>query len=97
MIINGALGLVGQVIGLFGAKGQRTQEQMKARLDAMGRSWTDEFIAVVWFSPLIVAWVSPERAQSWIDTITSQNDYFAMLVAITLAVFGIGKIQRAKK
>jgi len=96
VIVNLVGGLLGQVIGLFGAKGKAQQEQMASRISALGRSWTDEFIAVVWFSPLIVSWISPDRAQAWIDTITSQDEYFSMLVGITLAVFGIGKLNGRK-
>jgi hypothetical protein len=92
MIVSGVAGLIGQVIGLFGARGKATQEQLKARVESMGRSWTDEFIAVVWFSPLVAAWFSPERANEWIAAVTSNVEYFAMVGAITAAVFGLGKL-----
>ncbi len=96
MIVNAAAGLIGQVIGLFGSKGRATQEQLKARVESMGRSWTDEFITIVWFSPLVAAWVSPEAAAAWIEAVTSDVEYFAMVGAITAAVFGLGKLNGRK-
>ena len=96
-MVNLLGGLVGQVIGLFGAKGKARQQAISNRISAMERSLTDEFIAVVWFSPMVVCWFSPERATAWIDAVTKNNpEYFAMLAAITAAVFGLGKINGRK-
>ena len=95
-MINLAAGVLGQVIGLFGAKGKAAQEQLKARVSMMERSWTDEFIAVVWFSPVIVAWFSPAKSEAWITALTVNQDYFGLLVGITAAVFGLGKLNGRK-
>jgi hypothetical protein len=39
-------------------------------------SWKDEFIVIIWFSPLIVAWFDEDKAQSWIDFITQLPAYW---------------------
>jgi len=91
-MINVLAGIAGQVIGLFGAKGRAQQERMMARVAAMERSWTDEVIALYWFSPGFVAWFSPERATEWIAAVSSQPEFFATQGIITAAVFGLGKI-----
>jgi len=62
----------------------------------MKRSWTDEIIALVWFSPMMVAWISPDNAKAWIGTVTADPEYYGMLVLITAAVFGLGKINGRK-
>jgi len=95
-MINLAAGLLGQVIGLFGAKGKATQENIKTRVSAMERSWTDEFIAAVWFSPLLVAWFNPVLSDAWIASVTKNTEYFGMIVLITGAVFGLGKMNGRK-
>jgi hypothetical protein len=93
MLANVAVGLVGQVIGLFGQKGKANQEALKARVEGMKRSGTDEIIAAVWFSPLVVMWFDAPRASVWIDTaFNTSPEYSALLIGITAAVFGLGKI-----
>jgi len=97
MIVGGIINLLGQAIGLFGAKGEAKQEALAVRVSGMERSWTDEFIAVVWFSPLVVAWFNPARADAWIASVTGNLEYFGMLAGITMAVFGIGKLNGRKQ
>ena len=98
MLVTMAGQLLGQAIGLFGAKGKASQENIKARMSAMKRSWTDEFLVVVYFSPLVVGWVSPERAMAWLAMVGEMPDsYMAILFAITGAVFGLGKMGGKKK
>jgi len=96
MIAGLLVNLVGQVIGIFGAKGKAAQENLATRVNAMERSWTDEFITLVWFSPVLVSWFNPERANAWIVTVTGNTEYFGMLAGITAAVFGLGKINGRK-
>ena len=97
MLVKAGISLAGQIIGLFGARGKATQEALKARQESMQRTWTDEFITVVWFSPLLVAWVEPDRATAWIDAVLGQNpEYVAIVASITAAVFGLGKIGVSK-
>ena len=96
MIVSGVLTLLSSALGIFGQKGKAAQERITTRISAMERSWTDEVIAAVWFSPLIVSWFSPDRATSWIQTVTQDAEYYGMLVGITAAVFGLGKMNGRK-
>jgi len=95
-LISVVAGLAGQIIGLFGSKGKAQQQALKTRVANMKRSWTDELVALVWFSPMMMAWISPDRATAWIDTATADPEYYALLVGITAAVFGLGKINGRK-
>ena len=92
-MINLAAEILGQVIGLFGDKGKATQESLKARVENMQRSWTDEFITAFWFLPMLVGWFNPEAAATWIRMVFSTSpEYSGLLIGITVAVFGLGKI-----
>jgi len=98
MIVQGAIGLAAQVIGLFGQRGKATQEAIQARIANMERSWTDEFIVVIFFSPLVVMWFSPERANAWVENIDKMPEwYVAMVAGIVSAVFGLGKLNGRSK
>lgn len=95
MLVTAGTALLGQVLSLFGAKGKATAEDMKARVESMGRSWTDEFLVVVWFSPIAVMWFSPEKANAYITNLTAMPEwYVGILYLITGAVFGLGKLQK---
>ena len=90
--------LIGSIVGLVGDWGKGKQEALMTRLNAMQRSWTDEFITVVYFSPLMVAWFAPERSEQWVAMVQSlPAEYNAVLAGITAAVFGLGKINGRKK
>jgi hypothetical protein len=92
MIVNAALGLVGQVISLFGQAGKAKQEDLKTRVEAMKRSWTDEILVVYWFSPTMVGWFDLAKSIEMQNSMTANTELFAMQVAISAAVFGLGKI-----
>ena len=95
MLVTAASALLGQVLSLFGAKGKATAADVKARVDNMGRSWTDEFLVVVWFSPIAVMWFSPEKASEYIANLTNMPEwYVGILYLITGAVFGLGKLKK---
>jgi len=97
MIAKLAFELLGQVVGVFGERGKARQEWLVERASALQRSGTDEIITVVWFSPAVVAWFSPDRANAWIDTILGGNpEYVYIVSAITAAVFGLGKVNGRK-
>ena len=96
MIASLVANLLGQVVGLFGQKGKAAQDALAARVSNMERSWTDEFITAVWFSPLLVSWVNPEKANEWIATVFANKEYSALLMGITAAVFGLGKLNGRK-
>jgi hypothetical protein len=90
-------GVIGQVIGLIGQRGKAAQDALNARVAMMQRSMTDEFIGLYWLSPGFMAWVDADRASEWIAAVTSNAEFFQMQVAITVAVFGLGKINGRKK
>lgn len=53
-------------------------------------SWKDEFITIVWFAPLIMAWWDAERAQSWIDFVTGLPYWYQFgMFGIIAASFGL--------
>lgn len=53
-------------------------------------SWKDEFITLVWFSPLVVAWFYPERAKAWVDFIGSLPYFYQFIMfGIVAASFGL--------
>lgn len=97
MIVKGAIALAGQVIGLFGERGKATQEAIARARDNMARSWTDEFIALYWFGPSFVGWFNPERSIEIQAAMTAQPDVLAIQIAITAAVFGLGKLSSLGK
>lgn len=39
-------------------------------MEAARFSWKDEFITVIWFSPLVVAWFDADRAMAWVTFVT---------------------------
>lgn len=101
-MINVIGGLAAQVIGLFGQRGKATQEAIQQRISNMERSWTDEFIVLIVFSPWAVAWFDPEHSKSWIDSVMENDVYAALCIGIISAVFGLGKLngraqQKGKK
>jgi hypothetical protein len=53
-------------------------------------SWKDEFITIIWFSPMVVAWFDPERASEWV-TWVSKLPYFYQfgMFGIIAASFGL--------
>ena len=95
MIVAGALKLLGSVVGLVGAKGKAAQENIKARTDAMGRTWTDEVLVAYWFLPGFVAWFNPEAVSAWTAATVGNEQLFTIQLLITAAVFGLGKINQA--
>lgn len=53
-------------------------------------SWKDELITVIWFSPLIIVWFEPERADQWVKWV-SELPYFYQfgIFGIMSASFGL--------
>ena len=53
-------------------------------------SWKDEFITIVWFTPLIVAWFDPDKAMKWVEFV-SELPYFYQIgmFGIICASFGL--------
>jgi hypothetical protein len=53
-------------------------------------SWKDEFITLVWFAPLIMAWWDPIRAQAWIDFVSGLPYWYQIgMFGIIAASFGL--------
>lgn len=53
-------------------------------------SWKDEFITIVWFSPLIMAWWDTERAMAWVDFVTQLPYWYQFgMFGIIAASFGL--------
>ena len=53
-------------------------------------SWKDEFITAIWFSPLIVAWVYPEKARLWLDFVGDMPLWYQIIMCgIVAASFGL--------
>jgi len=97
-MINVLAGVAGQLIGLFGQRGQATKEALKARVAMMERSWTDEFLVLYWFGPaMFLALFWPDRYTAYVAALTAQPDFFLMQGLITAAVFGLGKMNGRKK
>ena len=92
MIFNVLGGLAGQIIGMFGKSGEARQDAIKARIDSMQRTWSDEILIVYWFAPSVRAWWDPEGGTAMIEAMTSSEQFFGIQVAITAAVFGLGKL-----
>tara|TARA_R110002020_G_C16234081_1_gene768628 strand:- start:931 stop:1245 length:315 start_codon:yes stop_codon:yes gene_type:complete len=97
MIVKAGIDLAAAVIGLFGERGKDTQERIQQRIGAMERTWTDEFIVVIFFAPLVVSWFSPERSNAWVANLEAMPEWYVyLLMAIVSAVFGLGKLKGPK-
>ncbi len=92
MIVNLLGGLAGQLIGLFGAKGAAKQRAIATRIDNMKRTWVDEILVLYWFAPSVVAWFNADQSAAMIAAMTSDEQFLAVQVGITAAVFGLNKL-----
>jgi len=98
MVVQAGLTLITQALSLFGERGKAAKAEAEKRIASMGRTWTDEFIVIVFFAPLVIAWFSPERSNAWIANLEAMPEwYVALLIAIVSAVFGLGKIKGYRK
>lgn len=53
-------------------------------------SWKDEFITLVWYSPLVVAWFEPEKAMKWIEFVQGLPYFYQIgMFGIMAATFGL--------
>jgi len=53
-------------------------------------SWKDEFITIIWFAPLIVAWFEPEKALMWVNFVTELPYWYQFgMFGIIAASFGL--------
>ena len=53
-------------------------------------SWKDEFLTVIIFSPLVVAWFDQERAMAWVQFVQELPMFYQIFMAgIICASFGL--------
>jgi hypothetical protein len=53
-------------------------------------SWKDEFITLVWFAPLIVAWFDEEKAMAWVSFAQAMPYWYQFgMFGIIAASFGL--------
>jgi len=95
-LINVVAGLAGQIIGLFGTKGKAQQEALKVRVENMKRSWTDEILVMYWFGPSFIGWVNPAHGIEIQNAMFANTEIVSIQVALTAAVFGLGKLNGRK-
>ena len=98
MLVNAGLGILSQVISLFGERGKKGQEMLKAAQENMQRTWTDEIIVVIFIViPALVAWKDPVALAEWIKTMFETSELYAgMVLGIVGSVFALGKIKGRK-
>jgi len=93
MIVSGVLGLLNGVLGIFGKRSEAVVARNQSRIDNMQRTWVDEILVFYWFSPSVIAWFDVEKSVEMQNAMTSNQEFFGIQVAITLAVFGINKLK----
>lgn len=53
-------------------------------------SWKDEFITIIWFAPLIMAWWDEERAMKWVEFVDGLPYWYQFgMFGIIAASFGL--------
>lgn len=53
-------------------------------------SWKDEFITLIWFAPMLVAWFEPELARQWLDFVGDMPVWYQFgMFGIIAASFGL--------
>jgi hypothetical protein len=59
-------------------------------LEASKTSWKDELITIIFFSPFVMAWFYPEKADSWIAWVQGLPiEYWGIISGIVAASFGL--------
>jgi hypothetical protein len=70
------------------AKGEQDWDLEAQR--ASRYSWKDEFITIIWFAPLIMAWFDEERATKWVDFVSALPVWYQFgMFGIIAASFGL--------
>ena len=93
MIWQAGIGLIGQVIGLFGQAGKAKQEALKATAQNFQRTWVDELIVLYWFFPSVLAYLGrPESLQTQVDMLNASGPLMEIQIGISAAVFGLNKL-----
>ena len=101
VIVKAAGGIFGSWVDLKKAKNEATAERAKYLatqetdwdMEAMRNaktSWKDEFITIIWFAPLIMAWSDPDKAQDWVDFVGQLPVWYQTgMIGILCASFGL--------
>jgi hypothetical protein len=93
MFATAAVGLLGQIIGIFGEKGKAKQEALATFSANMQRSLVDEFLIVYWFLPSFLDWFGyGQPLASQIAMIDADGFLFEAQITISASVFGLGKL-----
>lgn len=70
------------------AKGEQDWDVMAMKNSQF--SWKDEFITIIIFAPLIVAWFDQDKALAWVDFVTQLPYWYqVMMFGIIAASFGL--------
>jgi hypothetical protein len=60
-------------------------------------SWKDEFITIIWFTPLVVAWFDPVNALAWVQFVDSMPYWYQFgMFGIIAASFGLRWMMKNK-
>ena len=61
-----------------------------AAIEASKTSWKDELITIIFFSPFVMAWFYPEKANAWIEWVQGlPTEYWLIISGIVAASFGL--------
>lgn len=89
--------IVKQGLGLFSERQRASHDlkikRMEAGISSMQSSWTDEFLILVWASPVIVGWFEPAMATAWFKVFDNAPEWYKVgWIAITGAVYAVPKL-----
>ena len=90
-------GLANGALGVFGKHSAGVRDRNAARIANLERTWVDEILVGYWFSPTIIGWFNATQGAVMQDLMTRDTQLYAMQVTITLAVFGVNKVHKARK
>lgn len=101
MIADAVIGLVSSWFNaktaVQEAKADRAKQEAKSESDydttalkQMQFSYKDEFAMLVWYSPIVLAWVYPEKAQAWVDFVGGLPHWYQLgMLGILASTFGL--------
>ena len=93
MFAQALVGILGQVVGIFGAKGKAKQDALSHVASNMHRTWTDEVLALYWFGPSMASFFGYDHALIQQQLMIGDNSFlFQAQLGISAAVFGLSKL-----
>lgn len=90
MIWKAGIGLLGQVIGLFGEAGKAKQEALREVAANFQRTWVDEIVVLYWFAPTVLSWFGILKPLYSLETMAPE--LMQIQLGITAAIFGLNKL-----